>query len=182
MNNLMKYAATLALAGAVSLLTSAVQAQPAGGGRGGFGLDEQQRNTLREAMAKDQDAVQQLNEKLQAAQRELMKEVLAQKQDEKKIREKADAVAKIQADIMVLRAKAFASINPSLTPEQREQMIENRFSFGMLQGGMMGAPGMRPGQGGPGAGPGAAPGAPGGQGGRGQRGGGGGGGGGGQNR
>jgi Spy/CpxP family protein refolding chaperone len=172
MKNLIKYAATLALAGAVSMLASAVQAQPGGGGRGGFGLDEQQRNTLREEMQKQQDAVQQLNEKLQAAQRELMKEVLAEKQDEKKIREKADAVAKIQADIMVLRAKAFASINPTLKPEQKEQMIENRFSFMMLQGGMMGGPGagMRPGGPGGQGGPGAAPGGQGG--GRGQRGGG----------
>lgn len=172
MKNMVKYAFTLALAGAVSMLASALQAQPAGGGRGGFGLDEQQRNTLREEMQKQQDAVQQLNEKLQAAQRELMKEVLAEKQDEKKIREKADAVAKIQADIMVLRAKAFASINPTLKPEQKEQMIENRFSFMMLQGGMMGGPGagMRPGGPGGQGGPGAAPGGQGG--GRGQRGGG----------
>jgi Spy/CpxP family protein refolding chaperone len=178
MKNMVKYAFTLALAGAVSMLASALQAQPAGGGRGGFGLDEQQRNTLREEMQKQQDAVQQLNEKLQAAQRELMKEVLAEKQDEKKIREKAEAVSKIQTDIMVLRAKAFASINPTLKPEQKEQMIENRFSFMMLQGGgMMGGPGagmgMRPGGPGGQGGPGAAPGGPGGQGGRGQRGGGG---------
>lgn len=171
MKNYLKFVATLALAGGVSMLACALQAQPGGGGRGGFGLDEQQRNTLREEMAKQQNEVQQLNEKLQAAQRELMKEVLAEKQDEKKIREKADAVAKIQADLMVLRAKAFAAINPTLKPEQRDQMIENRFSFMMLQGGggMMGAPGMRRG-GGPGA-----PGGQGGQGGRGQRGGGGGG-------
>jgi Spy/CpxP family protein refolding chaperone len=177
-NNIGKYAAALAVAGAITLFAGAIQAQPGGGGqgggpgggRGGFGggLDQAQMTTLREAMAKDQDAAQAIQDKLQAAQKELMKAVLADPQVEKTIQAKADEVAKLQAQLMVLRAKAFATVNPTLKPEQKDQMIENRFSFMLLQGGM----GMR-GQGGPGG----QPGAPGGQGGRGQRGGGQGGGG-----
>lgn len=170
LNNIGQYAATLAVAGAITLFAASIQAQPGGGGqggRGGFGggLDQQQMTTLREAMAKDQDAAQALQDKLQAAQKELMKAVLADPQVEATIKAKADEVAKLQAQLMVLRAKAFASVNPTLKPEQRDQMLENRFSFMLLQGGM----GMR-GQGGPGGQPGAAPGQ-GGQGGqRGQRG------------
>lgn len=152
-------------------ITTSVYAQPAGGagqGRGpGFGmmLNDEQRNTLRSAMEKQQDQFNQLNEKLQAAQKEFMQAVLAAKQDEKVIKEKADAVAKIQSEILVLRAKAFGEVAPSLSQEQKDQLINSRFGIMMMQG-----PGfMR----GPGAAPGGAPGAGGqGQGRRGARGGG----------
>ncbi|MCX7872730.1 MAG: periplasmic heavy metal sensor [Verrucomicrobiae bacterium] len=145
-------------------ITSNVNAQPAGGagqgGRGaGFGvtLNDDQRQALRTAMEKQQDQFNQLNEKLQAAQKEFMQAVLAAKQDEKVIKEKADAVAKIQSEILVLRAKAFGEIAPSLSQEQKDQLINSRFGIMMMQG-----PGfMR----GPGAG---APGAPGAGGGQGQ--------------
>lgn len=150
-------------------ITSSVYAQPAGGagqGRGpGFGmtLNDNQRQALRDAMQKQQDQFNQLNEKLQAAQKEFMQAVLATKQDEKVIKEKADAVAKIQAEILVLRAKAFGEIAPTLSQEQKDQLINSRFGIMMMQG-----PGfMRP----PGAPPAGAPGA-GGQGRRGARGGG----------
>lgn len=135
-------------------ITSSVNAQPAGGaggqGRGpGFALNDQQRQALRDAMQKQQDQFNQLNEKLQAAQKEFMQAVLAAKQDEKVIKEKADAVAKIQAEILALRAKAFGEIASTLTQEQKDQMINSRFGIMMMQGpgfGMRG-PGA-PGQGG----------------------------------
>lgn len=164
--------AALAVVGALTLFAASVNAQGGGGGRGGFALDDQQRTALREAMQKDADAVQKLDEKLRAAQKELMKAVLAEKQVEATIKEKAKAVADIQTEMIMIRAKAWGAITPTLKPEQRDQMIESRFGVMMLQGGGFGGgPGMAPGggrgQGGPGA-----PGGGGQGGGRGNRGGG----------
>lgn len=103
--------------------------------RGGM-LDDQQRTLLREAMQKNSDELRSLDEKLRAAQKELMKAVLAEKQDEKAVREKAEAVGKIQTELTVIRAKAFAAVTPTLKPEQKDQ-LENS-PMGMM---MMGGPG-----------------------------------------
>jgi Spy/CpxP family protein refolding chaperone len=108
-----------------------------GGGRGSFGglnLDEKQNELLREAMQADSDELRKLYEKLQAAQKELVKAVVAEKYDDKGVREKADAVSKIQTEITVLRAKAFASVSPTLKPEQREQIENNRGTSSFITG------------------------------------------------
>ena len=85
-------------------------------------LDDKQRELLRDAMQKNTDEVRALDEKLRAAQKEVVKATLAEKFEEKVVREKLDAVAKIQTDISMLRAKAFSPIAPTLKPEQREQL------------------------------------------------------------
>jgi Spy/CpxP family protein refolding chaperone len=121
---------------------------------GGIGLDEQQRELLREAMQKNQDELRKLDEQMRTAQRELTKTVLAEKYDEKAVREKAEAVAKIQVQQTVLRAQAIAKVAPTLAPEQRERLENSPFALQMLMGG---GGGMRP-MGGPG---GFGPGAPG---------------------
>jgi len=158
---------------------------PGGGGmRGGGGfvnLDDKQRELLREAMQKDTDKIRDLDEQLRAAQKELVKATLAEKYDDKVVREKAEAMAKIQTDITVLRAKAFSSVAPTLKPEQRDQLENSPFGAAMITrgfggGGMGGGAGFG-GRGGGGP-PDAAPGGPGGGGRR--RGGGGGAGAGGQ--
>jgi len=122
------------------------------GGRGGFGvLDDSQRNAYREALQKQSDEMQKLSEKLQAAQKELLKAVMAEKYDEKAVKEKAEAVAKIQTDISLLRCKAFASIVPTLKQEQKNQLLESRFAPMMLLGGFgggFGGPGAPGGRGG----------------------------------
>ncbi|HEY2953380.1 MAG TPA: periplasmic heavy metal sensor [Verrucomicrobiae bacterium] len=91
------------------------------GGFGGIALDEKQRELYRDASEQNSDELKKLDEKLRAAQKELMQAVLAEKFDDKSVREKADAVAKIQTDITVLRAKALSTVAPTLKPEQREQ-------------------------------------------------------------
>ncbi|HWN94801.1 MAG TPA: periplasmic heavy metal sensor [Methylomirabilota bacterium] len=101
---------------------------------GGLNLDEKQNELLRAAMQADNDEVRQLTEKLQAAQKELVKTIIADKYDEKIVREKADAVAKIQTDITVLRAKAFATVSPTLKPEQRDQIENSRGAVGFITG------------------------------------------------
>ena len=95
------------------------------GNFGGFNLDEQQRNLLQEARQVSGDDIRKLNEKLAEAQKEFVKAVVAEKYDEKVVREKADAVGKIQAEILALNGKAFATVSPTLKPEQRESIESN---------------------------------------------------------
>ena len=102
---------------------------------GGLNFDEKQRELLREATQKESDELRRLNEKLQAAQKELVQSVIAEKYDEKAVREKAEAVSKIQTEITMLRAKAFATVSPTLKPEQREQLDNSQIAIGMIMGG-----------------------------------------------
>jgi Spy/CpxP family protein refolding chaperone len=103
-----------------------------GGMRGGMGggidnnfLDEKQRDVLREAMEANAPALRDLNEKLRLAQKELVEAVIAEKYEDKVVREKADAYTKIQADMIMLRAKAFSSVTPTLTVEQKDKIRDN---------------------------------------------------------
>jgi Spy/CpxP family protein refolding chaperone len=133
-------------------------AQPGGpgGGQGGGGmrggwLDDQHQALLRESRQKHDEESNKLDEQMRVAQRELMKAVLAEKPDEKVVREKAEAVAKIQVEQTVLRAKIFAPVVATLKPEQRDQ-LENS-PMGMMMLGGMGGRGGFGGRGGPGGGP-----------------------------
>jgi Spy/CpxP family protein refolding chaperone len=121
------------------------------GALGGLNLDQKQNELLREATQAESDELRKLNEKLQTAQKDLVRVVIAEKYDEKAVREKADDVAKIQSDITVLRAKAFATVAPTLKPEQREQIESSRAASGfitgagfMFGGGGPGGPGFQP--------------------------------------
>lgn len=113
------------------------------GGRGGFGfgLDEQQRQVFNEALQKHQEALRKLEEQLQAAQRELIKAVIAEEYVEKTVREKAEVVAKLQTEIMILRSQALHTVAPTLREEQRTQMEDSRFSMMLLSGGFGGGGG-----------------------------------------
>jgi Spy/CpxP family protein refolding chaperone len=131
------------------------QAPGGGAGRGGGFLTQDQRAKMRETMQASQSELTQLNEKLAAAQKEAIKAVLAKNPDEKAVRAKIEAVAKIQTDIAMLRLKAVKEIAPTLTDEQKTQ-IESRpgMAYGMLLGGSggMGPGGPGGGRGGRGAG------------------------------
>jgi Spy/CpxP family protein refolding chaperone len=105
------------------------------GGGGGINLDDKQRELISEARQKSNDELRDLGEKLRTAQREFVRATIAEKYDEKVVREKADAVAKIQADIAMLNAKAFSSVAPTLKPEQREQIETSAFGYMMVSGG-----------------------------------------------
>jgi Spy/CpxP family protein refolding chaperone len=144
-----------------------------GGGRGGAGggggargamnrvLDDQQFQLFSEALQKTRDDMSKLDEKLRAAEKELVQAVIAENYDEKVIRQKAEAVTKLQADMIVLRSQALAVVAPTLKPEQREELVNGRtgmgamlLTSGFMGGGMMrgGAFGAGGGMGGPGMG------------------------------
>ena len=98
-----------------------------GGGNfgGGLNFDEKQRELLQEARQVHTDDLRKLNEKLADAQKEYVKAVVAEKYDETVVKAKADAIGKIQAEILALNGKSFATVSPTLKPEQRETLEGN---------------------------------------------------------
>jgi Arc/MetJ-type ribon-helix-helix transcriptional regulator len=136
-----------------------------------LGLDEKQTDLYREASEVNRDALTKLDEKLRAAQKELLQAVISEKYDEKVVSDKAQAVAAIQTEMTMLRAKALSTVAPTLKPEQHEQLESSRMAASMLTGGGMG--GFGGGAFGGGGGPGGFNGTGGGQGGFGGTGGGG---------
>jgi Spy/CpxP family protein refolding chaperone len=100
-----------------------------------------QRDLLRESSQSHAEALRKLSEQLRAAEKELTAAILAEKQDEKAVREKADALAKLEADLTVLRARIVAPVVPTLTPEQREQIENSPMVLRMIGAGLGGGPG-----------------------------------------
>ena len=136
-----------------------------GSGRSGMaGLDDPQRQLFQAALEKNRDTLRGLEEKLRMVQRDLVEATLDPGYDEKAVRAKAEAISKIQIEIMMLRAGALAAVAPTLKPEQRQQLTESPFGMSMLSPG--GGGGMRRGvpNGGPGGAGGFGPGGPGGPG------------------
>jgi len=112
---------------------------PGGGGPMGGVFDSEQFRLFRESLQKDGDKFRALDEKLRAAQRELLQACVAATYDEKVVREKAEAVAKIQVEITVLRAQSVAVVQPTLTKDQKDQFVDSRFGIMILtSGGLMG--------------------------------------------
>lgn len=102
--------------------------------RGNFGnmnLDEKQRPLLQEARQSVDAELRKLNEKLAEAQKEYVHAVVSEKYEEATVRAKADAIGKIQADILALNGKAFATVSPTLKAEQREA-LEGNARFGIM--------------------------------------------------
>jgi Spy/CpxP family protein refolding chaperone len=102
--------------------------QPRGMGRGqrGLGLTEAQRDqirTEREAQRKDSQA---LREKMRTARRQLQRAMRADVPDEAAVRSAAGAVAALQADQAVQRARARTQFMSVLTPEQQARMKQAR--------------------------------------------------------
>jgi Spy/CpxP family protein refolding chaperone len=147
-------------------------------GGGVMGLDAQQMQLVQDAGQTNATELAKLEEKLREAQKDYMKTILAQTFDDKVVLEKAETIGKIQAQILLLRGRAFSSIAPTLKSEQLDQLVNSPFGFMIVQNGGGGRRGMM--MAGPG-GPGGAGGNPadpaaqgGGRGNRGNRGGGGG--------
>lgn len=138
--NLARIAAGLLALGCAGVFATRATAQPDTTRGRGFPLDDQQRQLFEQATQKDQNQLQELSGKLQAAQKELMKAVLDEKYNETAVKSKAEAVAAIQVQITLLRSKALATVAPTLKPDQKESLVESRFGAMMLSSGfnMMG--------------------------------------------
>jgi len=117
---------------------------PAGGGqgrRGGGGpmanMSDEQREALRQISTDNRE----LTTKLTEARKELGAAIYAETVNEATIREKSAAVAKIEADLSVARAKGFAKVRDKFTAEQIDAMKNMPGGFGGRGGGGGGAGG-----------------------------------------
>ena len=87
-------------------------------------LTEEQRSSLRSAMADERETIRGLEEKLRQARRELFDAGLNPKFDEDLVRNKAMAMAKIEAEMTVVRTRAFSKLQPPLSAEQIAKLKE----------------------------------------------------------
>ena len=114
-----------------------------GGGRGGrgFGLPnatEEQTAAFRQMNVETAD----VQAKLMEARTALNDAIYAAKVDEAAIKEKAAAVAKVEADLSVARAKAFDKVRSKFTPEQIDALKQmGARGFGGRGGGRRGGGG-----------------------------------------
>ncbi len=116
-----------------------------GAGRGGFGdrpsadgradfmqnMSEEARNAIREAfMEIRKSGGQELQEKSARMRRELGELITSGKVDEKAIRNKVMAIAEIDVDVTVMRAKMFAKMKEAGVSDQMLKMMAARMGGG----------------------------------------------------
>jgi Spy/CpxP family protein refolding chaperone len=85
-------------------------------------LTPEQRSSWRTAMAEQRDKFREIQGKLIPARKDLFDAILSGKSDEAAIRQKAQAVASLQAELTVIQAKALSQVHPPLTAEQVEKL------------------------------------------------------------
>jgi Spy/CpxP family protein refolding chaperone len=85
-------------------------------------LTDDQRASIREAMAADREKIRDLEQKIRESRKELFELGLREKFDEAVVREKANEAAKLDTELTVLRVKAISKIHPPLTAEQIEKI------------------------------------------------------------
>lgn len=85
-------------------------------------LTDQQRASYETALKAERDKMLALETKLRAARQELLETSLDSKFDEAVIRRKAMAAASLEAELAVLRIKAFSQVQPPLTPEEIQKI------------------------------------------------------------
>lgn len=101
---------------------------PQGWQRGGYtpiferALTGDQRASLHKAMEAQRDQMRSLEEKLRAARKDVFLSGLAQKFDEGVLRQQALEAGRLEAELTVLRAKAFSQMKPALSAEQIEKL------------------------------------------------------------
>ena len=110
---------------------------------GGFPIEAvltpEQRMEFRDEMSPHREKLRELEEKQATLRREFDEALFADKLDEKTVREKSVAMAEIEAERSLIRARAFAKIRPSLSEEQLERLKTMRAETGrgprMVDGG-----------------------------------------------
>jgi Spy/CpxP family protein refolding chaperone len=98
-------------------------AQPRGGGLPIESvLNEEQRAEFRDEMQAHREEFRELEQKAARLRREYDEALFAEKLDEKLVREKSAALAEVDAERALIRARAFAKVRPSLSEEQLERL------------------------------------------------------------
>jgi len=85
-------------------------------------LTPEQREFVRKSNEENREKTRDLEEKVRVARRAVLDATLDKKFDEAALRQKLDAAAKLDIDLMVIRAKAFSKMEPPLSDEQIEKI------------------------------------------------------------
>lgn len=85
-------------------------------------LTDEQREMVRETMEANRDKLREFEERSRRIHRELEDLATAEKIDEPAIRERASALAEIESNRILLRARAMQKLRASLSAEQFEQI------------------------------------------------------------
>ncbi len=97
------------------------------GGAGGIArimmvLTPEQRESMRATAEADREKTRELEEKARDARKAVLDATLEKKFNEAALRQKLEAAAKIDTDLMLLRARALSKIEPPLSDEQLEKI------------------------------------------------------------
>jgi Spy/CpxP family protein refolding chaperone len=120
-------------------------------------LTPEQRQSIRGALVENREQAAAIEEKLREARRAVLVTAVEKNFNEDALRQSLEAVSKLETELTLLRAKAFAKIEPPLSAEQIER-IKSAPPAGQVlreRTGPGGPEGVRPGQ--PPRGPGRAP-------------------------
>ncbi len=86
-------------------------------------LTEDQRDSFRQAMESQREKMSGLQEKIRDTRKALMTAALAAEFKEDAVKAKALEVAKLEAEVTVLRLKALSEVQPALSQEQVEKLL-----------------------------------------------------------
>ena len=101
------------------------------------GMTEEQRKAMQEFGEANRKIQQEIGEKMRAARRSVEEAIHAETVNEDTIRAKVAEVSKLEAELAIAQAKAFAQLRKVLTPEQYTR-VKNMRAMGM--GNRMGGP------------------------------------------
>lgn len=87
-------------------------------------LTEEQRKKLREYTQENSETARKSQQEALQMRRELQEAVLSGKADESAIKEKSEAIAKLESEVFAARLNAMAKVAKTFTPEQREKIKE----------------------------------------------------------
>ena len=85
-------------------------------------LTPEQREFMRTANEENRDKTRDLEEKVRAARKATLDAALDKKFDEAVLRQRLEALAKLDVDLMVIRAKMLSKVEPPLSDEQIERI------------------------------------------------------------
>lgn len=87
-------------------------------------LTEEQRHKVREYLQGQAEALRENRQEATRLRRELQEAVLNGKADEAAIRQRTEAIAKLEAEALTARMAALSKVAADLTPEQKEKLKE----------------------------------------------------------
>jgi Spy/CpxP family protein refolding chaperone len=109
-------------------------------------LSDEQRTAYQQAMRDAGQESREIQRQVTQARRELNAATFVDKVDEAVIRAKAEQMAKLEAEVAIIRAKAFAKIASKFTPEQLKRFQEGSAMGPQIQSGRPPSGGPAPGQ------------------------------------